>query len=111
MHIGTKNPQYKYQMKNKGQKQDLNTSKLEKDVGILISNVMKWESQVNSAASKANSMLAIVNKTFKFKDKEVIKTLYYTYMRPHLEFDIQVWSPYLQKDIDPLEQMQERATK
>jgi hypothetical protein len=34
-----------------------------------------------------------------------------TYIRPHLEFAIQSWSPHLQGDIDILERVQRRATK
>ena len=41
----------------------------------------------------------------------IIKTLYTTFVRTHLEFAVAVWNPYLQRDIDALERVQHRATK
>jgi hypothetical protein len=91
--------------------QQIERSTLEKDVGIYISDDLKWSKQVRSAACKANNMLAVLNNTFTYKDKNLIRTLYCTYVRPHLEFAIQAWCPYYSKDINELEKVQRRATK
>ena len=48
-----------------------------------------------------------------YKHKSLIVLLYKAIIRPHLEYCIQAWRPYLGKDIDRpmLEKIQSRATK
>ena len=53
----------------------------------------------------------MINRSFKNLDEELLKMLYCTYVRPHLEYCIQAWSPYLKKDISTLEKVQRRASK
>jgi ribonuclease P/MRP protein subunit RPP40 len=111
MHFGKNNVEYPYYLKNNGVTQRIETSSVEKDVGIYISDDLKWSKQVRSAACKANNILSVIDKTFTYKDKNLIRMLYCTYVRPHLEFAIQAWCPYFMKDIDELEKIQHRATK
>ena len=46
-----------------------------------------------------------------YKEKSLIVPLYKAIVRPHLDYCIQAWSPYLRKDIDMLEKIQRRASK
>jgi len=76
----------------------------------LITDEMKWSKQSNPAAAKAMSVLGMIKRTFNTLNKEMFLTLYSTYIRPHLEYCIQVWAPYFKKDIDVLEKVQRRAS-
>jgi len=60
---------------------------------------------------KANKVLGIVNRQFHNLDKASFLIFYKGFIRPHLEYAIQAWSPYLKKDIEYLEKVQRRATK
>jgi len=53
----------------------------------------------------------MVRPHFKDMDKECFTILYKSFVTPHLEYVIQAWSPYLQRDIDCLEKILRRATK
>ena len=53
----------------------------------------------------------MIRRNITYKDKSLIVPLYKAIVRPHLEYCIRAWSPYLRKDIDMLEQIQRRATK
>ena len=52
----------------------------------------------------------MIRRNIKYKENSLIVPLYKAIVRPHLEYCIQAWSPYLRKDIDMLEKIQ-RATK
>ena len=38
-------------------------------------------------------------------------TLFKVFVRPHIEFVVKIWSPYLKGEINLLESVQRRATK
>jgi hypothetical protein len=113
MHIGFKNPRVNYQMKDvvSGESRALEKTDLERDLGVYISSDLKSRGQVNQAVSKANSMLGALKRTFTYRGVGMWKRLYTTYVRPHLEFAVPVWSPYLKGDIAKIESVQRRATK
>ena len=83
----------------------------EKDLGVTMNANMKVSEQCRIVASKGNQVLGMIRRNITYKDKSLIVPLYKAIVRPHLEYCIQAWSPYLRKDIDMLEKIQRRATK
>src|SRR5215469_2562876 len=56
-------------------------------------------------------MLEYIARNFEYKSKNVILPLYKSLVRPHLEYAVRLWSPFLEKDIAKIEKIQNRATK
>ena len=80
----------------------------EKDVGVSMNANMKVSEQCRIAASKGNQVLGMIRRNITYKEKSLIIPLYKAIVRPHLEYCIQAWSPYLRKDIYMLEKIQRR---
>ena len=108
MHFGNNNQKFVYHLDSNT---NLRTSEVERDLGILISNDLKWSNQVTFAANKAHKILTMIENTFHNLNINTLSLLYKALVRPHLDYCAQVYSPYLKKDIDTLENVQKRATK
>ena len=56
-----------------------------------------------SSSQSHMQVLGIIKRNFVMNDEEDFRLLFNGYVRPHLEYCVQVWSPYLKKDIECLE--------
>ena len=107
LHIGPGNTSMTYEMGGT----ILSITVKEKDLGVTMNANMKVSEQCRIAASKGNQVLGMIRRNITYKDKSLIVPLYKAIFRPHLEYCIRAWSPYLRKDIDMLEKIQRSATK
>ena len=83
----------------------------EKDLGIIVSDDLKWEKHCSAAVSKANRIFGMIKQNFNDRSKEVIILLYKSLVRSHLEYCCQIWNLNYNKDIDLVEGVHRRATK
>ena len=103
--FGQENMKPVYFLENK----ELEICSAERDLGVFISNTLKSDLHIAEQSSKANRMLGYISKVVTHKTSSVILPLYNALVRPHLEYCVQAWGPYLQKDITRLEKVQKRA--
>jgi hypothetical protein len=82
-----------------------------KDLGVYISSDMKWTTHINSICHKASVRSFQFLKTIQSRNIWTFKKLFITYIRPQLEYNSQIWSPYLQEDINRVETIQRNFTK
>ena len=102
-------PPRNYTATNKsGARVDLESINEEKDVGAWVTTDLKLSTQCQKASKKAMQAVDMVRRSFKHMTKYSFVTLYRAYVRPHLEFCVQAWSPYMVKDIDSLKKVQEQ---
>ena len=83
----------------------------EKDLGVLITDDLKFSRHCQEARKKALKMLGIINRNVTYKSKEVMKRLYCAYVRPHLEYCAQACHSSFKKDVTLLERVQRKATR
>ena len=111
MHIGHRHTTgYVLQHNGNGKPRVLDETNEEKDLGVCVSTDLKPSTQCTKSANRAMSVLRMVKRNFPRIDKDDFAILYKTYIRPHMEYCIQAWSPHLVKDIETLEKVQRRAT-
>lgn len=82
-----------------------------RDLGITISSDLKWCSHVKNITKNASFSSHQLLKSIRTRNIWTLLKLYKTYIRPKLEYNTPVWSPYLTKDIDKIEGVQIRFTK
>ena len=82
-----------------------------KDLGILVDTKLKFQNHTSVKVNKANQMWGTIKRTFKHMNEDIFKKLFCSHVRPHLEYAIQFWAPYLRKNINQIEKVQRRATK
>ena len=112
MHLGRRNPGFSYTMGGHAPAGTiLESVKEEKDVGVWISDNLKPSHQCAKAAKKANSVLGQMSRAVTYRDRLTWVGLYKQYVRPHLEYCAQAWSPWTEQDKGILESVQERAIR
>ena len=107
LHVGSKNIQAVYKIGSTL----LEIVEKERDLGVTIDNSGKVGEQCAAMARRANNVLRQIKRKIRCKSKNVILSLYKSLVRPHLDYCVQVWGPYLKKDTNLIEAVQRRALR
>jgi len=82
-----------------------------RDLDIIVTNELSPSEHVNNITVKAHQRANAILRCFASRDNKLLVRAFTTYVRPLLEYNSVVWSPYLKQDIERLENVQRRFTK
>ena len=80
-------------------------------LGVILSDDLKWYHQVSKVKKKANSTLSFLKRNLRMCPEECRKLAYLALVRSKMEYGSVVWDPYLEKDIQMLENIQRKGAR
>ena len=82
-----------------------------RDLGVIVCANLSPTAHVCDVVAKAHKRANLILRTFESKDINLLIRAYLVYVRPIVEYNTVVWSPYTAKDIEAIERVQRRFTK
>ena len=82
-----------------------------KDLGILVSEDLKFHAQVDESCRRANREINRIRRTFVSRSPHFLAEMYKQFVRPHMEYCVEVWNPKFHGDINKLERVQDKMTR
>ena len=82
-----------------------------RDLGLTLSEDLKWNSYVHKVRARANVVSHIILRTFTPSNTQLLVNLFKMYVRPIMEYNTSSWSPYYKSDIHTIESVQMTFTR
>ncbi|PKU48497.1 hypothetical protein llap_1238 [Limosa lapponica baueri] len=106
LHLGWDNPQYQYRLGD----EVIERNPIKKDLEVMVDEKLVMSQQHVLTVQKANHILDCIKRSVAIWSREVVLSPYSTFVRPHPEYCVRLWSPQHRKDMGLLEHVQRRAT-
>ena len=81
-----------------------------KDLGITVDNNLTPSPHVATITATANQRASLIYRMFVSRDIHLLVRAFVTYVRPVVEYNTVIWSPFNKCDIERVEKVQRRFT-
>ena len=82
-----------------------------KHLGILFSSKLGWSDYIEGIVKKAYKKLGLLKKIKFTVSRDILSQMYISFIRPQLEYAVQVWSGCTKAEIEKLEKVQLHAAR
>ena len=82
-----------------------------RDLGVVMTQSLFPTTHIDSMVVKAHQRANLIHRSFVSRNTSLLVRAYLVYVRPLLEFNSVIWSPWLKQDIDKIERVQRCFTK
>ena len=82
-----------------------------KHLGLTLSSNLTWSSHINNIISEATRMSDVLKRLKYDLDRSTLEKIYFSFIRPKLEYAAHIWDNCSKKDSDKLEQFQIEIAK
>lgn len=104
LYLGTDNKKHPYRLGG----QTLESVQVIRDLGLYISEDLKWKNHVHHISKLALNRLYLLFKSIRSCDIALLLKLYKTYILSLLDFGSPIYNPYLKQDVAVVEKVQKR---
>ena len=81
-------------------------------LGVLVTPTLTWKDHIQQVSKPGNLLGCYIgNSPLAWADTSTLRCLYFTCIRPHLEYASQLWDPYTSQGIESLESVQNLPAK
>ena len=82
-----------------------------KYLGILVDNKLTWNYHIKHANLKISKGIRILTKLRNYLSKKILRTLFYAFVQPHLDYGLLVWGNATPTNLKPFKKIYKKITE
>ena len=82
-----------------------------KYLGVLIDNKLSWKNQIDAIKLKLSKGVGLLAKIRHFVPRSVLRSLYFSFINPHVDYNILNWGMASPTNLDPIDKKIKKAVR